>query len=122
MNIAIQQLREGLKWADAEIDPKWYGMGDAAHAAMLRFPPFIEWRKENPEAEIDDAALKFARTPEFEKFLMGMFPEEEPSPAEDKQLSVLKDILKELKRMNELKALELGINHPVAEELRQIMA
>lgn len=76
MNIALKQLHEGLKWADADVDPKWYGMGDAAHAAMLRFPPFIEWRKENPEEEIDDAALAFARTPEFEKFLMGMFPKE----------------------------------------------
>lgn len=79
MNQAVKELREGLKWAKADLDPQWYGMGNAAHRAMREYPPMVRWRLNHPDPEdpgFDAKALELAATPEFERFLAAMFPSE----------------------------------------------
>ena len=75
MNKAVEELRTGLAYARADYDPQWYGMGDAAHAAMRTYPPFVAWKKGHQGEEIDAVCLRLAATPDFEKFLTRMFPD-----------------------------------------------
>lgn len=79
MNKAIKELRSGIKWANADLDPQWYGMGAGAMEAMTVYPPMKEWEAEHPGDDVhwNSKALELAATPEFESFVEKMFPEED---------------------------------------------
>lgn len=96
MNQAVKELKEGLKWAHADTDPQWYGMGNGAHRAMREFPPMVRWRLDHPDPEdpgFDAKALELAATPEFERFLAAMFPAEHVVSPEESADELAEQIL-----------------------------